>query len=70
MVIIGGLLMWVAAKIARVEKSTFGRAMAAAVAASFVEIFVAFLFNFVAAFVAIAPAAMIMASSLLMSRGI
>ena len=110
MVIVGGLLMWVAAKIAKVEKSSFGRAMAAAVAASFVEIFVAFLFNLVpvfgnlfgfilglvitifvikvvfgtsfgkallvwifnlvAAFVAIALAAMIMASSLMLSRGI
>ncbi len=110
MVIVGGLFMWIAAKIARVEKSSFGRAMAAAVAASFVEIFVAFLFNLVpvfgnlfgfilglvitilvikavfdtsfgkallvwifnliAAFVAIALAAMIMASSLLLSRGI
>ena len=50
MVIIGGLLMWVAAKIARVEKSSFGRAIAAGVAVSFVEIFVAFLFNLVPVF--------------------
>ncbi|MCX5752898.1 MAG: hypothetical protein NTW97_04530 [Candidatus Krumholzibacteria bacterium] len=110
MVIIGGFLMWVAAKIARVEKSSFARAMAAAVAASFIEIFVAFLFNLIpvfgnlfgfilglviailvikgvfrtsfgkallvwifnlaAAFVALALAAMIMASSFLLSRGI
>ena len=38
MVIIGGFLMWVAAKIARVEKSSFGRAMVAAIATSFVAV--------------------------------
>ena len=47
MVLIGGLFMWIAAKIASVEKSSFARAMAAAVAASFVEILVAFLFSLV-----------------------
>ena len=47
MVIIGGLLMWVAAKIARVEKSSFGRAMAAAVAASFVTVLASFLFKLI-----------------------
>jgi hypothetical protein len=110
MVIIGGLLMWIAAKLARVEDASFGRAMAAAVAASFVEVFVSFLFNLVpflgnlfgfilglvitilvikavfrtsfgkallvwifnlvAAFAAIVLAAMLMASSLMLSRGI
>jgi hypothetical protein len=45
MVIISGILMWAAAKIARVENSTFGRAMLAAVLASFVEVVVAFVFN-------------------------
>lgn len=49
MVIIGGLLMWIAAKLARVENASFGRAMAAAVAASFVEVLVSFLFNLVPA---------------------
>jgi len=47
MVLIGGFFMWIAAKIAKVEKSSFARAMAAAVAASFVEILVAFLFSLV-----------------------
>lgn len=47
MVIIGGFLMWVAAKIARVEKSSFGRAMAAAVATSFVTVLASFLFKLV-----------------------
>ena len=110
MVIIGGLLMWIAAKITRVENSSFGRAMAAAVATSFVTILASFLFKLVpvlgdffgfiaglvltilvikavlrtsfgkafvvwifylvAAGVAVALAAMIMASSLLLSRGI
>lgn len=110
MVIIGGLLMWAAAKIARVEKASFGRAMAAAVAASFVTVLASFLFKLVpvlgdlfgviaglilailiikslfstsfgkalivwifyivAAGVAFALAAMIMASSLMLSRGI
>jgi hypothetical protein len=47
MVIIGGLFMWVAAKIARVEKSSFPRAMAAAVATSFVTVLASFLFKLV-----------------------
>jgi hypothetical protein len=47
MVLIGGFLMWIAAKIARVEKSSFARAMAAAVATAFIEMLVAFLFNLV-----------------------
>lgn len=50
MVIVGGVFMWIAAKIARVERSTFVRAMAAAIAASFVEILVAFVFNLVPVF--------------------
>lgn len=45
MVIISGLFMWFAAKIARVENATFGRAMLAAIASSFVEVLVAFVFN-------------------------
>jgi hypothetical protein len=45
MVIISGIFMWAAAKIARVENATFGRAMFAAIAASFVEVLVAFVFN-------------------------
>lgn len=45
MVIISGLFMWFAAKIARVEKATFGRAMFAAIASSFVEVLIAFVFN-------------------------
>jgi hypothetical protein len=47
MVIIGGLLMWVAAKIARVEKSSFARAMAAAIATSFVTVLASSLFKLV-----------------------
>jgi hypothetical protein len=47
MVIIGGLFMWIAAKIARVENASFVRALVAAIAASFVEMLVAFLFNLV-----------------------
>ena len=39
-VIIGGFFMWIAAKIARVEKSTFGRAMVAALASSFVTVLI------------------------------
>jgi len=44
-VIISGLFMWIAAKIARVEKAGFGRAMVAAIVSSFVEVLVAFVFN-------------------------
>ena len=46
MVIVGGFFMWIAAKIARVEKSTFGRAIVAAIASSFVSILAAFVFHF------------------------
>jgi hypothetical protein len=47
MVIVGGLFMWIAAKIARVEKSGFARAMVAAVATSFVTVLASFLFKLV-----------------------
>jgi hypothetical protein len=47
MVIVGGLLMWVVAKIAKVEGASFARAIVAAAASSFVEILVAFIFNLV-----------------------
>lgn len=50
MVIIGGFLMWVAAKIARVEESSFIRAIAAAIATSFVTVLVSFLFKLVPVF--------------------
>lgn len=46
-VIIGGFLMWIAAKIARVEKSGFGRAMVAAIGAAFVSFIVTFAFHFI-----------------------
>ncbi len=45
MVLIGGFFMWIAAKIARVEKSSFGRAIMAALASSFVSIVAAIIFN-------------------------
>ncbi len=110
MVIVGGFFMWVAAKIARVEESSFVRAITAAIATSFVTVLVSFIFklvpvlgdffgfiaglviailvikavfrtsfgkalvvwmfHLVAVFIAIILAAMIMASSLLLSRGI
>lgn len=110
MVIVGGFFMWVAAKIARVENSSFLRAITAAIATSFVTVLVSFIFklvpvlgdffgfiaglviailivkavfrtsfgkalvvwmfHLVAVFIAIILAAMIMASSLLLSRGI
>ena len=47
MVIIGGLFMWVAAKIARVERASFARAMVAAIATSFVGTLLWFLFSLV-----------------------
>ena len=47
MVIVGGFLMWVAAKIARIEESSFLRAIAAAVATSFVTVLASFLFKLV-----------------------
>jgi hypothetical protein len=46
-VIISGLLMWLAAKISKVEKATFTRAATAAVACSFVTVLFAGLFGFV-----------------------
>lgn len=46
MVIIGGFFMWLAAKIAQVEKSTFGRAIAAAIGSSAVTLVIAFVFDF------------------------
>ena len=45
MVLLGGLFMWIAAKMVRVEDSSFGRAMIAAIGSSFISVFVAFLFN-------------------------
>jgi len=47
MVLIGGLFMWIAAKIARVERASFPRAMVAAIATSFVGILLWFLFNLI-----------------------
>jgi hypothetical protein len=46
-IIIGGFFMWIAAKIARVEKSTFGRAMIAAIGASVVSFLVTIVFHFI-----------------------
>lgn len=45
MVILGGLFMWIGAKIVRVENSSFGRALVAAIGSSFVSVLAAFLFN-------------------------
>jgi hypothetical protein len=45
MVIISGLLMWMAAKISRVEKASFTRALTAAVASSFVSVLAAVMFG-------------------------
>ena len=47
MVLIGGLFMWIAAKIARVEHSSFPRAMVAAIATSFVGVLLWFIFNLI-----------------------
>ena len=49
-VIFGGFFMWIAAKVAGVKKSTFGRAIVAAVGASFVALFVSFVFHFLPIF--------------------
>jgi hypothetical protein len=49
-VLLGGLFMWIAAKIARVENSSFGRAMVAAIGASFVSLLVSFVFNMLPVF--------------------
>jgi hypothetical protein len=46
-VIIGGFFMWIAAKIVRVEKSTFGRAVIAAIGASAVSFLLAVVFHFI-----------------------
>ncbi len=46
MVIIGGFFMWIAAKIAHVEKSTFGRAIVAAIGSSAVTLVISFIFDF------------------------
>jgi hypothetical protein len=45
MVLLGGLFMWIAAKIVRVENSSFGRALVAAIGSSFISVLAAFLFN-------------------------
>lgn len=45
MVLLGGFFMWIAAKIARVGDSSFGRAIIASVASSFVSILAALVFN-------------------------
>lgn len=50
MVILGGLFMWLAAKISRIEESSFGRALVAAIGASFVAVLAAFLFNLLPVF--------------------
>ena len=42
---IGGFFMWIAAKIARIEKSSFGRAILAAVTSSLVSLIVSFVFG-------------------------
>ena len=46
-VILGGFFMWVAAKIARVERSSFGRAILAAVGTSLVLFIITFLSSFI-----------------------
>ena len=46
-VILGGFFMWIAAKIAGVEKSTFGRAIVAAISSSIISLLMAFFFSFV-----------------------
>jgi hypothetical protein len=46
-VIIGGFFMWIAAKIARVERSTFGRAMIAAIGASVVAFLLTIVFHLI-----------------------
>jgi hypothetical protein len=47
LVIEGGLLLWAAAKLAKVEEASFGRAMAAIVVGSFVEVLSYFLFSLI-----------------------
>jgi hypothetical protein len=46
-VILGGFFMWIAAKIARVERSSFGRAILAAVGTSLVLFIITFLMSFI-----------------------
>ena len=50
MVIIGGFFMWIAAKIAGVEKSSFARAIVAAIGSSIASIVAAFIFNLLPVF--------------------
>ena len=47
MVLLGGLFMWIAAKIVRVADATFVRALVASIGAAFMSVLVAFLFNLV-----------------------
>ncbi len=49
-VLLGGLFMWLAAKIVRVENSSFGRAMVAAIGSSFISVLISFLFNMLPVF--------------------
>ncbi len=44
-ILLGGFFMWIAAKIARVKKSSFGRAILAAIASSVVAVIVSFIFG-------------------------
>ncbi|HUV36801.1 MAG TPA: hypothetical protein VMX58_07675 [Patescibacteria group bacterium] len=44
-IFIGGFFMWIAAKIAHVKKSSFGRAILAAVVSSIVSVIVSFVFG-------------------------
>jgi hypothetical protein len=46
-VIIGGFFMWIAAKIARVERSSFGRAMLAAIGTSLVLFIMTLITSFI-----------------------
>ena len=46
-VILGGFFMWIAAKIARVKCSSFGRAMLAAVGTSLVLFIITFIMSFI-----------------------
>ena len=50
MVLIGGLFMWLAAKLVRVENASFVRALLAAIGSSFVSVLAAFLFNLLPVF--------------------
>lgn len=46
-IILGGLFMWIAAKISGVRRATFGRAILAAIGTSFVSFFFSFVGHFV-----------------------